>query len=903
MNVDNNININYGEIAGELMRYLSKKELEPRPHYRILLGTLEEVEVPKVWETGIERHEIGYSFLDTSPDNKKYTTIFAGYVKVGTSMFIPIKLEITKNEREPIKISVFCGDFKNELQEGERYKLTRISDEKTLISILFGIDKKSFQPKLELEITKRVRYTSKGTRVLLKIKNQTKVKRIRSSKSFEFGHILEFKITEYSEAPMRIPLNSYKGYSLLPVIDVRKLEGATGAHGESSPKEAFENVYIVAKALEFRDYYISEVRIPRIKPSGIHVSSLSENLKKEVGIPLHKVIQEYIKEKIESKGSTLYKFQIESIKDITKQLYGPRTPVLITAKTAAGKTEAFIIPIVNYILTQKEREPEKKGVRAILVYPTKALANDQLQRIFELVAFVNSRVDKNRQITVGVYHGDIEEKATYEIPMPLKCVNPIHDDEKPRLKVEKGILTCPECGVKYPFLLVDRESILASPPDILIATPDILNYSLAFDKNRHILFYSHDEISPEIVVLDELHLFHSIFGKNVSLMLKRLEALIRYYSRQNRKIQFIGASATIRNPKRFGSLFFNSEVVHVTTKPSDYDYSNPIKKTMIFAMPLAYRMVDTAAYSLISLLQLLDKKLPNKNNFKTLVFVNTLTICDMIRSNLARRASSSPELRELIRKIGAHNSTYTKQERAKIEEMFNRGDLSILVATSTLEVGVDFKDIDLLMLYGVPYSFNSYLQRVGRAGRNRDAIVYILLNPNNPIDITYYREAIKIVLNPNVFIEYPPFPEHNRVLERKHIISAISDFCTAQEQDINTIISNIYSMNLDNIQDVLDYLKDTGLITSEDDLIEIIQEVYEESGISSVSDEISPFEIIKEVLRLTDIRTAESVVSVSLDVYDPKYVRSSRKKKYRRYGLTDRDTELLRKIKPKGDYR
>jgi len=890
----------YKDVAEELMEKLSDRYLEPRPHYRILLASLEEFEIPKIWETGIERHEIGYSFIDTNPDNKTYTTILSGYVKVGMSKFTPIRIEVTKNEEDSIKIRVFRENLENELQEGEKYSLENISREKVVMDIPFRIEKKTVQIEhLKVEITKRIRHTSKGTRVFLRIKNQTIVQKIRSVKNFEFGHILEFEIKEHSENPMRIPLDSYKGYSLLPVIGAQRLEGASRVHESTLPKEAFENVYIVADTLEFRDYYISEVEIPRIKPSGVWASSLSEDIKKEVGVPLHEFIQEYIQDKIESRGSTLYRFQVEGIKEITKQLNGHRKPVLITAKTAAGKTEAFIIPIVNHILIQKEKEPMKKGVRAILMYPTKALANDQLQRIFDLITFVNSKIEnEDKRITLGVYHGDIEERAAYEIPMPLKCVNPIHTDEKPRLKVKDRILTCPECGMKYPFLLVDRESIIASPPDILITTPDIINYSLAFDKERHVLFYSYDGISPEVVVLDELHLFYSIFGKNVSLMLKRLETLINYYSGQERKLQFIGASATIKNPKRFGSSFFSSEVVHISTKPDDYDYKDPIKKTMIFAMPLAYRMVDTAAYSLISLLQLLEE-----NDFKTLVFVNTLTICDMIRSNLARRASSSPELSELIKRIGAHNSTYTKQERAKIEEMFNRSELSILVATSTLEVGVDFKDIDLLMLYGVPYSFNSYLQRVGRAGRNRDAIVYILLNPNNPIDITYYREAIKIVLNPEVFIEYPPFPEHNRVLERKHIISAISDFCTAHEWDINTVLPNIYSGDLDSVSEVILHLKVTGLINSEEDLVVTVYEVYEESGVSNVSEDIPPFDIIKEVLRLADIRTAESVVRVSLEVYDPKYARSSRKNKYRRYGISDRDAKLLRKIKPKGGYR
>jgi len=890
----------YKKIAEELMEYLSKKELEPRPHYRILRAILESVEdedeeMLKIWETGAERHEIGYTFSDLNKNNKKYVTIFEGYLRTGLQDFSPLRIEIEKRVNTPLTTKVFrnhtlCNDYEIKESDDDRLYMKipiEIKSKKT--------SKDSQVEFIELEIIKKVHVSSTENRILLKIRNHTTSKKIGQVKKFEFGHILEFKVFEEADNEMYIPIGSFRGYSLLPVIEKDDLKRSQ-EQGQSCSKDIFNNIYIVKRQLKLRDYFISEIEIPRIKPAGIKAMTISKNLEHNVEVPLHELVQKYIEEKIERKGSTLYGFQVRSIEEILKQLNGSRKPVLITARTAAGKTEAFIIPIINYILLQKEKDPEKKGVRAILMYPTKALANDQLQRIVDIISYINSHIEYKKQISIGVYHGDIEEKLAFDVPMPLKCIECSENEsieKPPRLTVKEGRLICPNCEKDYSFVLIDREKIYQSPPDILIATPDIINYSMAFDKSRHTLFYSPDGVTPEIVVLDELHLFYSIFGKNVSLMLKRLEALIRYYTTYAKKIQYIGASATIRNPQNFGKSFFESnDVVHITTREDEYDFGNPIRKTLIFAMPLAYRMVDTAAYSLITLLQLVD---PNVQ-FKTLVFVNTLNTCDMIKSSLSRRASAFPGLRNLVEKIGIHNSTCTRQERAEIEEKFNTGIYRVLVATSTLEVGVDFKDIDLLMLYSVPYSFNSYLQRIGRAGRHRGAIVYILLNPANPIDVTYYRDALKIVLNPDVFIEYPPFPKHNIVLQRKHVIAAISDFCTASEIDANSVLRDEVDKNIWTA--LVNHIKSTGLLSSSEDLKRIINEIYAEVGIYDINNEnINLFEKIKEILRIGDLRTAENVVDVCLDVYDPKYLETLKDRDYRKIGLSKSDIRLLREIK------
>jgi len=597
--------------------------------------------------------------------------------------------------------------------------------------------------------------------------------------------------------------------------------------------------------------------------------------------------------------------------------------VVITARTAAGKTEAFIFPILSHILKIKKKFCNPKGVKAFLLYPTKALANDQLQRLLEILYFLNQH--SKYKITVGVYHGDIEEKLALEIPLPLRCIK--HEKERKegkvklkeiRLKPENGILTCPKCGEKYDFLLVDRFKVITEMPDIIISTPDMLNRILIERPYNHNIFgakitskfcpeckkfYSKEytkcskceeelqeikfnpEHSPEIVILDELHLFNSLFGGNISYLLKRIEYAIKFYSDKDVNIQFIGASATIKNPKEFVSDLFRKnieDIVIVKASNDDLDISKKTTKVVIFTSPTAYRMIDTVGYLTVRAFGISD--------FKLLVFTNTLSTCDMLLSNIKHRFSTTPNFQELLNKIDGHNSQYTKQQRAKIEERFDEGDIRVLISTSTLEVGVDFRDVDCLILYSAPYSFNSYLQRIGRAGRKEDAIIINILNPSDPIDIFYYRKALEIINDPSEFIEYPPFPKSNKRILHKQIISSIFDVCNLKGMNVEHVFSNFH--------EIIKLLPELLELWNKKDIEMCIKNIEDEYN---YLDEKERIEKIKDDFKIFDLRKAEENIEVEFESFDPSNLRKNwKKKEYRKYkmaGLDGRDINIIRKIK------
>jgi DEAD/DEAH box helicase domain-containing protein len=172
--------------------------------------------------------------------------------------------------------------------------------------------------------------------------------------------------------------------------------------------------------------------------------------------------------------TTLSDFQWEAYQSITS---GENT--VIVAGTGSGKTEGWLLPI----LSRLEHRPNRVG--CVVVYPTKALARDQLARLSQMCECVNLSVD--------VYHGDTP--------------------------------------------IARRRSILAHPPDILITNPDMLNLAARAPAFRSII----SEL--DYFVMDDFHVYQGVFGANASWLLWRLKRVF------TRKPVFIASSATISDPE------------------------------------------------------------------------------------------------------------------------------------------------------------------------------------------------------------------------------------------------------------------------------------------------------------------------------------------------------------------
>jgi len=229
-----------------------------------------------------------------------------------------------------------------------------------------------------------------------------------------------------------------------------------------------------------RDYLVKYQYMPATDAEyGCDVSSL--------GIPKRLV------EKLTAKGiKTLYKFQEDSYNAINNG-----EDVVIAAPTAQGKTEGFILPIIRQLLLSVQESFAQPGVRALLVYPTKALARDQYDKVKQL--------GRAAGLSVAIFDGDVTQQ--------------------------------------------ERTKIYEKPPDILLTNPDVLHYHLGWMQSRLVPLLT----TVKFVVLDEIHLYTGSMGTNVYYILKRLEM-------ESGRFQKIGASATIANPKEFAEMLFDSDV-------------------------------------------------------------------------------------------------------------------------------------------------------------------------------------------------------------------------------------------------------------------------------------------------------------------------------------------------------
>ncbi|MEM4735109.1 MAG: DEAD/DEAH box helicase [Candidatus Thorarchaeota archaeon] len=204
-----------------------------------------------------------------------------------------------------------------------------------------------------------------------------------------------------------------------------------------------------------------------------------------------------LKEYLTSRGiETLYRHQDEAFRAIEAG-----RDVVIVAPTAQGKTEAFMLPIIKSLLESRTSE-FSSSVGAILIYPTKALARDQFDKIKTMC--------QASGLSADIFDGDVPSSH--------------------------------------------RDRIYENPPDILLTNPDVLHYHLGRTWSRLTPILD----GTKFVVLDEIHLYTGSMGANVYYILKRLAIEIGHF-------QLIGASATVSNPKEFAEQLFDREVLLIQT--------------------------------------------------------------------------------------------------------------------------------------------------------------------------------------------------------------------------------------------------------------------------------------------------------------------------------------------------
>ncbi|HQT44555.1 MAG TPA: DEAD/DEAH box helicase, partial [Candidatus Micrarchaeota archaeon] len=352
--------------------------------------------------------------------------------------------------------------------------------------------------------------------------------------------------------------------------------------------------------------------------------------------------------------------------------------IVLSAPTASGKTECYLVPVIDSAL---------HGHRSLLVFPTKALSQDQLGRFLEFSML---------GVSTAVYDGDTPES--------------------------------------------ERKRIRANPPHVLITNFDMLHHMLLNNRLFKAFFQN-----LRYVVVDELHYYSGTLGSHASAIIFRLGRVASKHAhgatdpaskggaRQLRTgadaclpavvpdgvvvpcgskgLRFICTSATIKNPAEFAESIcgVDFETVSSVGAPSG---------------SVEHYFARVSEKSYVSSALSIAKKL----NARFLIFGNSHSVVE--RLGLLSKSSGFP--------LEVYRGGLDYSRRRQIEMDFKAGRIRGLAATSALELGMDIGNVDAVILAGFPGTISRLRQRIGRAGRRSKKAVSVFIPRDNPLDHYYY---------------------------------------------------------------------------------------------------------------------------------------------------------------------
>lgn len=302
--------------------------------------------------------------------------------------------------------------------------------------------------------------------------------------------------------------------------------------------------------------------------------------------------------------------------------------IVVSTGTGSGKTETFLIPILNELMREKEAGSLGPGVRAMLIYPMNALANDQLDNLRDVLI-------EYPDITFGSFTGETQDTKQEA------------DDR------DAGVVKHP------PNEIYDRKSMRANPPNILISNYAMLEHLLLRPENCT-LFGKPGNNSWRYIILDEAHTYTGAKGSEVTILLRRLKATL-----ERSDIQFILTSATLgsedqdKEVAEFASelcstKFEESDIIRSTPIPLNYP-TNPKKPEQGFYRSVAEIVAGSKMDPEKELSSLLSRCGYSSNNPRDVIYGILESDPDVHR--LAAELEDNPlTVRELSNRIGIDES-------------------------------------------------------------------------------------------------------------------------------------------------------------------------------------------------------------------------------------------------------
>jgi len=359
---------------------------------------------------------------------------------------------------------------------------------------------------------------------------------------------------------------------------------------------------------------------------------------------------------------------------------------LIAAPTGSGKTLAAFLWSIDRLIKRALTGELDERTSVVYVSPLKALGND---------------IAKNLQTPLA----EIYQLAGREgILLPTI-----------RVAVRSGDTPAHE-----------RQAMVRRPPHILITTPESLYILLTAARSREFLK------TADTLIVDEIHaVVQDKRGAHLALSLERLDALT------GRSLQRIGLSATQKPIEEVARFLVGSEHHRPGGSPECAIVDVGHRRQMELSIevpdgelgPIIRQDIWAAVYD-----KLVERIEAQRT---TLVFVNTRRLVERVAHQLTERLGEG--------KVGAHHGSLSRKTRLEVEEKLKSGRYSVVVATASLELGIDIGHVDVVCHIGSPRNLAVLLQRVGRSGHWLGAIPKGILFPLTRDDLLQSVAAIRAV--------------------------------------------------------------------------------------------------------------------------------------------------------------
>ncbi|MBM3462151.1 MAG: DEAD/DEAH box helicase [Armatimonadetes bacterium] len=266
----------------------------------------------------------------------------------------------------------------------------------------------------------------------------------------------------------------------------------------------------------------------------------------------------------------------------------------------------------------------------------------------------------------------------------------------------------------------ERQTMLRRPPHILVTTPETLHIMMTAERSREFLR------GVETVIVDEIHaVAGDKRGAHLALSLERLDLL------SGRRVQRIGLSATQKPIQEVARLLIGThrdacEIV---------DVGHRRRMRLEIEVP-DQDLGPIASHELWD--EVYDRIVTRVNTHRTtLVFVNTRRLVERVAHQLAQRLGDDA--------VAAHHGSLSRERRQKAEQKLKRGEVKVVVATASLELGIDIGHVDVVCHVGSPRALATLVQRVGRSGHWLGAIPHGVLYPLTRDDLMQCTAAVRAV--------------------------------------------------------------------------------------------------------------------------------------------------------------